>query len=71
MISIIVAACTVIGAAFLLVWFVRPAFRTQVELPKYLMLVNEYRFSQRHSDVGEHSESLSRTVEAGTQRKPG
>ena len=65
MINIIVAACTVIGVAFLLMWFVRPAFRTQVELPKYLMLANEYRFSQKHDDLGAHPKSLSEELRPG------
>ena len=62
MINIIVAACTVIGVAFLLAWFVRPAFRRKVELPKYLMLVNEYRFSQKQGELDGYSESLDRVI---------
>jgi hypothetical protein len=45
MINIIVSVCTAIGAVFMLVWMLRPAFRGWVEFPKYRMLANERRFS--------------------------
>jgi hypothetical protein len=45
MINFIVIASTAIGAGFLVVWILRPSFRSWVERPKYAMLENEQRFN--------------------------
>jgi membrane protein implicated in regulation of membrane protease activity len=47
MINIIVAIVTVIAAAFLLLWILRPSFRKWVEQPKYTMLENDRRFDEQ------------------------
>jgi hypothetical protein len=44
MINIIVAIVTLIAAGFLLLWILRPSFRTWVERPKYAMLESDQRF---------------------------
>jgi len=44
MINIIVAIVTLIAAGFLLLWILRPSFRTWVERPKYVMLESDQRF---------------------------
>jgi hypothetical protein len=44
MINFIVAIVTLIAAGFLLLWILRPSFRTWVERPKYIMLQNDQRY---------------------------
>jgi hypothetical protein len=51
MINIIVAIVTLIAADLLLLWILRPSFRTWVEQPKYTMLKNDQRF--RDADRGD------------------
>ena len=51
MINIIVTLCTAIGAAFVFVWMLRPAFRGWVEFPKYQMLANERRFGGEEEQI--------------------
>ena len=51
MINIIVAIVTAIAAGFLLLWILRPSFRSWVEQPKYTMLENDQRFKEAEQDL--------------------
>jgi hypothetical protein len=57
MINIIVAIVTLIAAGFLLLWILRPSFRTWVERPKYTMLESDQRFRDAEKQKNERANS--------------
>lgn len=56
MFNILVAVMTLILLVFVVVWWLRPSLRAQLEAPKYRFLAQERRFAKKTSGAGKPGE---------------